>query len=96
MRDHLFVVILTYIVPLEQIDLYKAQHLEFLDHYYSKGVLIVSGPQVPRTGGVLLAKCSSREKLEQILAEDPFAINGLAEYKIHEFEVTKFYDKIIL
>ncbi len=76
-------------MPLDTLDFYKDQHVQFLDHFYSKGVLIASGPQVPRVGGVIIAKCSSKTDLEKILKEDPVAIHGLAEYKIYEFKPTK-------
>jgi uncharacterized protein YciI len=56
-----------------------------LDRYYQSGHLIASGPQVPRTGGVILAKASSRDELVKIFAEDPFVKQGYAEYQYIEF-----------
>lgn len=89
MKNKLFVVILTYIVPIEAIDAHRPSHLDFLDHYYREGVLIASGPQEPRVGGILFAQCENKEKLEKILSEDPFAIHQLAEYQIYEFALNK-------
>jgi uncharacterized protein YciI len=60
-------------------------HRAFLDRYYQSGHLIASGPQVPRTGGVILAKASSRDELVKIFAEDPFVKQGYAEYQYIEF-----------
>ena len=85
-----FIVVLKYIVAIEQIDAYRLKHLEFLDHCYEQGILIASGPQVPRNGGILIAKSSSKEDLENILSQDPFAINKCAEYLIYEFIPTKY------
>jgi len=44
---------------------------------------------VPRTGGVILARCESREKLEDIIREDPFFEYGIADFEITEFYATK-------
>ncbi len=88
----LFMVVLKYLVNLEEIDKHRPEHLEFLSSLYATHTLIVSGPQVPRTGGVLLAKAHSRGELEEALKSDPFAIHQLAEYQIYQFEPTKMND----
>jgi uncharacterized protein YciI len=86
---NLFVILLKYIAPLDVIDSYRADHLKFLDRYYEKGVFIISGPQNPRTGGVIFARCSDKASLEKICSEDPFALRKLATYEIIEFNPTK-------
>lgn len=88
-NSNLFIIILRYIVPLEKIDESRSAHVEFLDHYYAQGVFIASGPQVPRTGGVIISRCESRAALDLILESDPFAVNNLATYEIIEFTPTK-------
>ena len=85
----LFIVVLRYIVILEKINEHRKIHLEYLDKYYAKGYFLASGKQNPRFGGVIIAKAPSRKKLNQILAEDPFARNLCAEYQIIEFEPNK-------
>jgi uncharacterized protein YciI len=85
----LFVVVLRYIVPIKQVDAHRPEHLEFLDREYAKGTFIVSGGQVPRTGGVVLAKADSRTSLLEILKKDPFHRENLAEYQVFEFTVTR-------
>ena len=89
LQQHLFIVILTYQVPLEKIDLFKSAHIDFLTHYYAQNCFLLSGPQVPRHGGLILAQCDSKAGLQQILNKDPFAINNLATYEIIEFCPTK-------
>ena len=88
--QNFFIVILSYKAPLEKIDAFRAVHLEFLQKYYDEGLFIISGPQVPRSGGIILAKCDSKNILQAILARDPFAINSLATYEIIEFVPTKW------
>ncbi len=85
----MFVVILKYTKPIAEIDKILTEHRAFLDTYYKTGHLICSGPQNPRVGGVILAKAASKNELEKILAEDPFAKNKLAEFEILEFDPIK-------
>lgn len=90
MTSNLFIVVLKYIVPIEDIDAKREEHLKYLDVWYSRGTFIVSGMQVPRSGGIIMAKCASKQELEKILQDDPFSINSLAEYTIYEFHPTRY------
>jgi uncharacterized protein YciI len=85
----MFVVVLTYRRPLEDVEKYLAEHIEFLDTQYAAGVFIASGRRLPRTGGVILASGIEKEKLEAILELDPFKREEIAEYEILEFMPTK-------
>ncbi len=81
----MFVVLLSYVKPLEQVDTHIEAHKAFLDQYYTRGKFLASGPKVPRTGGVILAHCESRQEIDRIIAEDPFYQAGVAEYEVIEF-----------
>lgn len=85
----MFVIITRYLKPLSEMEKVTDAHRSFLDRYYQSGHLIASGPQVPRSGGVILAKASSREELVRIFSEDPFVKQGLAEYQYIEFVPVK-------
>jgi len=80
-----FVVTLTYIKPLEAVDVLIPAHVEWLKAQYAAGYFLASGRRVPRTGGVILAHGLERATLEGVLAQDPFSIAGVAEYSIVEF-----------
>jgi uncharacterized protein YciI len=86
----MFIVLLHYIQPLPVIEAHLAEHRSFLDRHYAAGHFIASGPQTPRTGGVILIKDLAREELDTILAEDPFHREKVASYQIIEFSPTKF------
>ena len=86
----MFVVILTYIKPLDEVDKYLAAHREYLSRHYAAGDFIASGPQTPRVGGVIMMKADSRQTVNSIIAEDPFHANGIADYRIVEFTPTMF------
>ena len=81
----MFLVVLTYIQPLEAVDAHLGAHRDYLRRCYDAGVFLLSGPRVPREGGVILAQAESLSALEAILAEDPFQIHGLARYDIVAF-----------
>lgn len=88
----MFVVLLNYLKPLSEIEPVVGPHRAYLDTLYAEGVLLASGPQVPRTGGVLLARGGrSKEDLADILKQDPFATEGIADYTIIEFDPIKHH-----
>lgn len=81
----MFVVILTYKAPLTVIDQHLAAHRDYLKKCYAKHQLIASGPQNPRTGGVLLSPLTARSEIDALIAQDPFHHHGVADYQIIEF-----------
>jgi uncharacterized protein YciI len=84
----MFIVSLTYIASLEEVDRHLAEHVEYLKEQYALGNFIASGRKIPRTGGIILSKIGSVEKLKTVLEEDPFNKANLATYDIVEFMPT--------
>lgn len=91
----LFIVSLSYIKPLEDINQHLEGHREFLKKYYERGSFIASGAKAPRTGGVIIARFSSQEALLSALDEDPFKQNELANYEIQAFNASMMSDVLI-
>jgi uncharacterized protein YciI len=85
----MFVVTLSYTVPLERIEEVVVEHRAWLDRCFAEGTLLASGPQLPRVGGVLLAPAGDRGALLELLAGDPFQQAALATYEVVEFTPTK-------
>ena len=85
----MFVVSLTYIYEMSDVEKYLDEHIKYLDNQYELGHFIASGRKVPRVGGVILATVDSVDILNKILADDPFNKHGLAEYDVIEFIPTK-------
>lgn len=81
----MFVVILTYTKPLEQVDVHLEAHRAWLKSQYEAGVFIASGRQAPPVGGVILARGGDRQALQEILVQDPFNANGVASYQVIQF-----------
>lgn len=81
----MFIVNLTYVVPLAKIDATMVEHVEFLNKYYKANAFVASGRKVPRTGGIILVLAQSKAEVEAIMTEDPFSVHKLAEFTITEF-----------
>lgn len=81
----IFILKLTYIKPLSEIDEAFSDHLRFLETYYARGKFICSGRQNPRTGGIILCSAVTRAEAESISKEDPFLQRELVDYEIIEF-----------
>jgi uncharacterized protein YciI len=76
-----------HLVPFEQrAPELIAAHRQFLQQGYDNGRFLLSGPSIPPTGGVLIARAQSREELDGFLADEPFCKAGLMRFrKIIEF-----------
>lgn len=82
----MFILTLTYIVPLEVVDEHAPAHVEWVKAGYTRGAFLASGRKVPRTGGFILAK-GERADIEALVATDPFMIAGVTTYDIAEVSV---------
>lgn len=88
----MFLLLSRYVKTVEEIDRVLPEHRAFLDRYYKNGLFILSGPQEPRVGGVIVTADVPRSTIEAALAEDPFVREGVSEYQIVEFKITKQAD----
>jgi len=81
----MFIVTLTYLKPVEEIDALMHDHVEWLKKGYADGLFIASGRRVPRTGGVILARSGDEQALRENLDRDPFIVHGAARCDVVEF-----------
>jgi uncharacterized protein YciI len=85
----MFIINLHYLAPLEQIDARMNAHMTFIRKAYADNLFIASGRKVPRTGGIILALGQSKEFFDQLMKQDPFISDGLAEFTIIEFQTSQ-------
>ncbi|XSG73059.1 YciI family protein [Herpetosiphon llansteffanensis] len=85
-----FMLEITYTVPLEQIETKLAEHRAFLQAGYDQGLLLSSGPQNPRIGGIVIARAASLAAIQAFFANDPYQIANFAEYRFVEFNPVKY------
>jgi uncharacterized protein YciI len=89
-----FLIIITYKVPIETVEEHTPAHREYLKTQYAQGRLLMSGPFVPRTAGVLWAQAQETEEVEAMIAADPFYQNDVADWQIIEFKPVMFADSL--
>lgn len=85
-------IVLTYVKPLPEVDALMRKHMAWLNEQYAAGRFVVSGRQIPRTGGVILARGDDREEVEAIAARDPFVAGGVARAEIIQFRASQSAD----
>jgi uncharacterized protein YciI len=79
------IALLRYRAPLEEVVTVSDAHRAYLKGLQDRGVLLVSGPLSPRTGGVLLLRVpdeGAKDALDRIREEDPYTKTGMAQYEL--------------
>ncbi|MQA10476.1 MAG: hypothetical protein GEU98_18355 [Pseudonocardiaceae bacterium] len=91
----MYVVLITYTAPVEEVDYALPDHAEWLAKQYEAGLFLASGRQYQRTGDVIITRPMPRGKLDAILATDPFALRELVHYNVVAFEATRTAHELI-
>ncbi len=86
----MFLVLLTYKKPIEDVEAYLEEHVAFLDKYYALNKFVCSGRRNPRTGGIILVNHVTKAEIAEIIEEDPFKKYDIADYQIIEFIPTRY------
>ena len=81
---HFFVEI-TYTAEPKQMAAIRPEHRAYVQSGYERGLLLLSGPQKPMTGGLVVARAKSKQEVERFFAFDPYRLNGVAIYRFVEF-----------
>ncbi|MFT4436323.1 YciI family protein [Caballeronia sp. 15715] len=85
----MYVIHLRYTGALAEIDDALDAHRLYLQRQFDTGAFVIAGPKVPRDGGVIVAVAMDRDRLDAIIAEDPFSQQRLVHYEIIEFNATR-------
>lgn len=85
-----FMIEVTYRIPVEEIGDRVDLHRAYLQKGYDAGMLLMSGPLNPRTGGIVIARAESLEAIKAFFSQDPYQLLGLADYRFAEFTPVKF------
>jgi uncharacterized protein YciI len=85
-----FLIEITYSLPIEEIGEGQInEHRQFLQTGYDRGLLLMSGPQVPPQGGIVIARAESLEVVEAFFQDDPYFKRSLTSYRFIEFRPVK-------
>ena len=69
-----------YLVPLDEVDKARDEHLAFLDGLAERGLVVSAGRQEPPTGGVVLLNVDQEAQANDVMSADPYVVKGIAEY----------------
>ena len=77
-----------HLVPFEQrAPELIAAHRQFLQQGYDEGRFLLSGPSIPPSGGILIARAESVDELTEFLANEPYCkAKVMCFAKIIEFD----------
>ncbi|XHR26952.1 MAG: YciI family protein [Chthoniobacteraceae bacterium] len=84
-----FVVEITYTAPSEAVAAVLERHRAYLQKGYEAGLLLMSGPQNPKTGGMIIARAESLDAIESYFANDPYQTEGVGKHRFIEFVPVK-------
>jgi uncharacterized protein YciI len=70
---------------VHEVDEALEEHRAFLRKYLERGLFLLAGAKVPRSGGIIVAADMPRAELDAILAEAPFLRRGSATCTVTEF-----------
>jgi uncharacterized protein YciI len=79
------IAIIRYRKPMEEVQKFVDEHRAYLHTLKQKGVLLASGPVVPRMGGAMLLRVPDDAvdaTLDSIPANDPYIRHGIAQYEM--------------
>lgn len=79
------VAVIRYRKPLDEVLVHQEEHRAYLRELHERGILLASGPQEPRSGGILLLRVPAEEgwaALDAIRDGDPYTRAGVAQYEL--------------
>ena len=91
----MYVVLLHYTAPENQVDEALPEHSEWVSRHYDAGDFIVAGRRQDHDGAVIIARAMSRGKLDAILATDPFATRNLVRHEVFEFAARRAIPELV-
>jgi uncharacterized protein YciI len=78
-------VVLKYRYPMERMLQTVDRHRAYLRTLHDQGKMVCSGPFDPRDGGALLLRVDDAKEIAEILAKDPFQIEGLVDTTVYKW-----------
>lgn len=84
-----YAIITTFLRPIEEVRAALPGHRDWVRQAIADEILLLSGPQSPHTGGVMLAHRVAREELDARLATDSFVAMGVARHDVYEVSVRR-------
>jgi uncharacterized protein YciI len=87
--DPVYLMISTYQKPLAEVDQAREDHLTFLAGLEERGLSVTAGRQDPPTGGIILLDVDTEAEAQEIIAQDPYVVRGLATYAAVGWQISR-------
>jgi uncharacterized protein YciI len=87
-----FIIIIHYNESVDKINAIRPRHREFLENGYRDGMVLFSGPRVPRTGGLIAARGKTSGEVRNFFSNDPYLKENAARYEFIEFEPVHYQE----
>ncbi len=84
------IILLSYKKEIFEVEKIIESHNEFLNKYYAENKVIFSGRKNPRTGGIIVLRNVNKDEAMEIIKQDPFYQNEIADYDVTEVIPTKY------
>ncbi len=90
----MFVVLIRYTKPKEEVLQHLAEHQAFLKDAYARGMLVASGRGADQDPGVMVGHGLSRAEVQALVEQDPFHMHGVAAYEVIQFHASRACDEL--
>ena len=82
----MYALIVNFTKPVDVVTPQIAPHSAWVKKYFDEGLFLAAGPKTSKLGGVILTKPVDRKALMNIIAEDPYVTEDVADYQVIEFD----------
>lgn len=76
----MYLMISTYLAPLDEVDALRDAHLAYLAALEEKDLVVTAGRRNPPVGGVIVFNVDDEAEAQKLIADDPYVREGVAEY----------------
>ncbi len=63
---------------------YWAQHADFMDSLFAKGMVVLGGPFADATGSLVVVEAESEQEMVDLFARDPFVVHNIFALSFHK------------
>jgi uncharacterized protein YciI len=84
-----YLMISTYIKPLDEVDALREAHLEYLAALEKRGLVVSAGRQDPPVGGVIIFGVGTEAEALELIGQDPYVLESAATYTATGWKPTR-------
>ncbi|MCS7142785.1 MAG: YciI family protein [Aigarchaeota archaeon] len=81
-----FAVITEAVASPEETAKYRDDHYKYIDKLAKEGKILMAGPFVDGSGGLIVLSVASKEEAEALISQDPYIKYKLRRYTIKEWK----------